>query len=410
MAPPSSTSLPTVELRQPLEESLRLGHPWVFADAVRHDSSLEAGQVVDLVDGRGQFVARGVLDPQSPLRLRVWTLDEGLAVDEELLAQRIKAAARLRPFPTAETNGYRLLHGEGDRVPGLVCDVYGEVAVLRPDGLGAERWVEPARRIIGKLRPEITGWVVRRSARWADEGAGRPQAAWLQGSSSGEGDEVWFREHGMALVCDVLQGQKTGFFLDQRSNRQRVARRAAGRRVLNLFGYTGAFSLAAAMHGAAQTTTVDLAEPALEIARRQFERNGIPPQAGHSMVQGDVFDWLEALEEEHGPGAAPYEVAVCDPPSFVHRRRDLERGEEAYRRLFRQVLRVMPTGSRVALASCSSHVDRRRFLRVVAEAARQAGCALVLEGVWGAGVDHPVLPGFAPGDYLQFCLGMVARG
>ena len=395
---------PNVRLTQALEETIRRGHPWIYADAVRHGQRhMEAGQVVDVLDREGEFLARGVIEPDSPLRVRVWTLRDEVEVDEALLRARIKAAKRRRHLPDALTTGARLLHGAGDRTPGLTCDLYGEVAVLRPDGLAAERrWLEPARRVLSELFP-IKGWVVRRSALYAGEG--RPVAEWLKRPEGrAEGDVVEFLEHGLRYECDVIAGQKTGFFLDMRANRQRVAALSTGKRVLNLFGYTGGFSLASAAAGAAMTTTVDLAAPAIAQAKRHFEINGLW-HAGHDFVVSDVFDFLARFE----PQSAPFELAVCDPPSFAHKRRDLERARAAYVRLFGSLMKVMPTGSALALGSCSSHIGREAFLSIVAEAALEARCELVVIGCHGADDDHPTLPGFPEGDYLQCVFATLHR-
>lgn len=390
---------PKVTLTQPLHEVLRRGHPWIWEDAINpRGRDLSAGDVVDVVRPGGEFVGRGVYDPDSPLRVRLWTLDPGVEVDDVLLEARIRQARKRRAYPTHDTTGYRLLHGEGDRIPGLVCDIYGEVGVLRPDGLAAERWVEPARKIIERLTG-TSAWVVRRGQ--IHSSAERPVAAWL---TEPRDPLVPFMEHGMLFVCDVIEGQKTGFFLDQRANRQHIAQLSRGRRMLNLFGYTGGFSVAAATAGAARTTTVDLAEPAIRLAERHFEMNQLHP-AAHEFIVSDVFDYLERFE----PGRAPFEVAVCDPPSFAHRRKDVGRASGAYTRLFARLLEVMPANSTVALASCSSHINRQHFLQLTADAARQAGCALVLTGIFGAGDDHPVLPGFPDGEYLQCVVGTVSR-
>lgn len=394
---------PVVHLTQPLDEKLRRGHPWIYADALRHKGQrFSPGDLVEVHDLQGRFVGRGLIDPDSPVRVRLWTTREEEQVDERLLERRIKAAKKRRPFPDGATTGFRLLNGEGDRTPGLVCDVYGNVAVLRPDGEAAERrWLEAARRIIARLLP-VDHWVIRRSAIHADEE--RQVAQWWPGEPHPDSDVVEFLEHGLRYECDVISGQKTGFFLDQRANRERIGKLAAGRRVLNLFGYTGGFSLASAAAGAAQTTTVDLAAPAIAQAERHFELNGLM-HPGHEFVVSDVFDYLERFK----PGSAPFELAICDPPSFAHKRRDLARARAAYVRLFAKLLEVMPTSSTVALASCSSHIDRPLFLDVVSEAAQQANCALVMTGVYGADVDHPFLPGFLEGDYLQCVVATLER-
>ncbi len=395
-------SYPEVTLTQSLEQTLRLGHPWIYADAVRHRKhSLKAGDVVDVVDRDGEFVGRGVIDPDNPVRVRVWTLNKDVDVDDELLRSRIKAARRRRQYPDGMTTGFRLLNGEGDRIPGLVCDIYDDVAVLRPDGLAAEkRWLEPARDIISRMF-SIKHWVIRRSAIHSSKE--RPVSQWW-GEARPQGSVVEFLEHGLRYECDVIEGQKTGFFLDMRANRERVGKLAAGKRVLNLFGYTGGFSLASAAQGAALTTTVDLAAPAIAQAKRHFELNGLY-HPGHEFVVSDVFDYLEQFDEQ----TAPFELAICDPPSFAHKRRDLPRASQAYIRLFASLMRVMPSGTMLALGSCSSHIGRDLFLDLIAQAAREAGVQLVLVGVHGADHDHTFLPGFLEGDYLQCVLATLHR-
>lgn len=390
----------TVRLTQPLEARLRLGHPWIYADAIslhpRQDA--KTGDIVDVVNAQNEWVGRGVLDLDSPLRVRLWTTQQHVEVNDALLATRIKLAKKRRPFPDGSTTGFRLLNGEGDGIPGLVCDVYGTVAVLRPDGVAAERWLEPARETIAKLLP-IEHWVIRRASIYSDD-RDRPQAQWW-GDAPESGSRVPFLEHGVQLYCDVLHGQKTGFFLDQRANRQRMAQLSTGRRLLNLFGYTGGFSIMAAWAGAAQTTTVDLAAPAIEMAQYHFEINGLPTSGMHEFVTSDVFDYLERF----GPYSAPFEVAICDPPSFAHKRRDVDRASQAYERLFAKLMEVMPSNATLALCSCSSHIDRQAFLNIVAQAALTAGRTFVVTGIYGADVDHPILPGFVEADYLQCVVG-----
>lgn len=380
---------PTAQLTHDIGEILRNGHPWVYADAISHGEH-RYGDVVDVIDAAGDFVGRGIIEPDSPLRVRIWTTRPELRVDNKLLEKRIRAAARRRPFPTHDTDGYRLLNGEGDRTPGLTCDIYGEVAVFRVDGLGAERWLKPARRVIEKLCH--TKWAaVRRSEIYRGE---NPAAMWM---GPGPDKTLTFRENGLTYLVDPIEGQKTGFFLDQRANRARIAALSPGKRVLNLFAYTGGFSVAAAANGAARTTTVDLAKPAIADAKRNFELNGIPA-AAHAFEAVDCFQYLEQFD----PGSAPFEIAVCDPPSFAHRREDLPKATDAYVRLFGLVLDAMPTGSTVALASCSSQIDRQRFEDIVVQASRKADVALVTHGLWGADVDHTSTPAFSEGDYLQF--------
>jgi 23S rRNA (cytosine1962-C5)-methyltransferase len=388
-------SYPTLRLVQPIEESLLRGNPWIFEDALPPISG-SPGDLVDIETARGEWLGRGVLDPTSPLRVRLWTLNREVDVDDSLLQTRIRAALKRRPFPSTETTGFRLLHGEGDRVPGLVCDVYGSVAVLRPDGLASERWLKPARRFVGQLL-DIEHWAIRRSRQHR---GGNLEATWWGDEPEGP---VRFVEESMIFEVDPLRGQKTGFFLDQRANRRRVAALSTGKRVLNLFGYTGGFSVAAALAGAARTTTVDLASPAIEAARRHFELNGLPAVA-HEFVTADVFEYLA----DFSPRSAPFEVVICDPPSFAHRRSDVPAATAKYTELFARVLEIMPESSTVVLASCSSHIDRSRFMELLATASHRAQTPLILSGCYGADVDHPVPAGFPEADYLQCAIGTLA--
>lgn len=387
---------PRADLIKPIEDSLRGGNPWIYADAIRHQPG-RPGDIVDIYDTQGQWLGRGVLDPNSPIRVRLWTLMPQVDVNNALLEQRIRAARRRRPFPTAQTTGFRLLNGEGDRLPGLVCDIYGDLAVLRPDGEAAERWITKARQVIGQLLP-IKHWALRRSRRHAQN---KPVAQWLTDPPQ---HPLRFLEDGLTYEIDPIQGQKTGFFLDQRASRARLASYCPGKRLLNLFGYTGGFSLAAAARGAAKTTTVDIAAPAIDAARKNFELNHIPASA-HDFAAADVFDFLE----QFAPKSAPFEVVVCDPPSFAHRQADLPRASTKYRELFAKIFTIMPAQATIALASCSSHIDRPLFRQIITEAAQDAQVSLVLAGVFGADIDHPTLPGFPEGDYLQFALGSLER-
>lgn len=387
---------PTVRLTQPIHETLRGGHPWVFHDAIRHAHDHRAGDVVDVIDETGEFVGRGLIEPDSPIRVRLWTLRAATDVDNDLLESRLRAAIKRRRFPTVDTTGYRLCNGEGDRVPGLVVDVYADTMVLRVDGLAAERWLEPAQRILGRVI-DVDHVAIRRSDLYRGE---RPAAQWAGDAP----DEVTFLEHGLRYLCRPVAGQKTGFFLDQRANRQRIAAVSSGRRLLNLFGYSGAFSVAAAAKGAAFTTTVDQAGPALDDARRNFELNSLPSPA-HAFEKTDVFDYLEQFDR----GTAPFDVIVCDPPSFAHSRDDLPRARRAYRNLFARTLEIAHDGAVVALASCSSQVDRAEFVELASAAAKQADLSYVVTGIHGAAADHPWPIAFSEGDYLQFAIGTVHR-
>jgi 23S rRNA (cytosine1962-C5)-methyltransferase len=374
-----------LRLAKPVEGALRLGHPWIYRDALAPHGAPGRGAVVE-VRGRAGLAVRGFYDPDGPIAVRV------LAADDAALVARIERAAALRAAIRArlDTDAVRLLHGEGDGVPGLVLDVYAGAGVVRFDGASAAAFWSP------RMGPVLA----------AAEAAGFPlRAVWARPVARGGAghavrgplpDEIVMREGDARYAVDVVHGQKTGFFLDQRENRRLVARHAAGATVLNLYGYTGAFSVAAGLAGARRTTTVDLARPALDAARRNLERNGLG--AGHELVAADCRAFLERARAD----GRRWDIVVCDPPSFAPSARALGPALAAYRELNRAAAAVVAPGGLLATASCSSHVTPAAFADVVAAAL--AGAPARILAVRGAGPDHPVPPAFPEGRYLKFLL------
>jgi 23S rRNA (cytosine1962-C5)-methyltransferase len=374
-------------LTKALEDSVRAGHPWVFADAVRLEGDFEDGQVADLRDREGGFVARGTVEPRSPLVFRAWTTDADEEVGPDLVRRRLADALALRRATLDESvTALRVCHGENDHLPGLQCDLYGDVASLRTDGALGRAWestyVEAVREV---LQPRA---VVVRNKKVA-----RGRARRVVGDFE---DPVTVREGERRYRVSVMHGMKTGFFIDQRPNRGRVQRLAAGRRVLDLFAYSGGFSVAAGLGGADQVTTVDQSRLAIEAAQANLEINGLGNDR-HRLVCADVFEYLQSVQES-------FDLIVLDPPSFAPNKRSLTKAKRAYRRLNRLAMERIPPGGFLATASCSSHVDRRLFLEIIALAAADAGRRCTIGGVHGPGSDHPLRPGFPEGDYLSFVL------
>jgi 23S rRNA (cytosine1962-C5)-methyltransferase len=383
---------PELRLRKDVTRALRLGHPWVYRDAlVAPARGLGAGAVVAL-HGTG---AQGYYDPDGPIAVRVLATD-GVMLDADLLAARVRAAARLRAAiaPRLDSDGLRLIHGEGDRLPGLVVDRYAEVGVARFDGDAARAFYGPHLDGIGAELAEVGFPLDALHLR-----AGRRGAAASAETRGTLPAELTFREGRAHYEVDVRHGQKTGFFLDQRENRALVAGLAAGATVLNLFGYTGGFSVAAGLAGARAVTTVDLAGPAIDAARRNLARNGLG--AGHELVVADCRAFLA----EAAAAGRRWDIVVCDPPSFAPSARVLPAALAAYRELNRAAAAVVADGGLLATASCSSHVTPAAFQAVVAEALAPRAARVLAQR--GAGPDHPVLPAFPEGRYLKFLL--VAR-
>jgi 23S rRNA (cytosine1962-C5)-methyltransferase len=375
-----------VRLRRDVAGTIRRGHPWIWADAVDQRSDLPAGSVVDVLDGAGRFVARGLWDPGSPIAVRVWTLDPDETLDDGLVERRVAVALDRRSsfFDVALTNAFRLIHGEADGLPGLVVDRYAGTAVVRFDGEAAASLRDVVREAVHRV-PGMERVVERTGRKTRSD------------RSSDHGPEPFvIRENGLRFEVDVIHGHKTGLYLDQRDSRARVRDIAAGRRLLNLFSYTGGFTVAAAAGGCASSLSVDVAAPALGAVRRNLELNGLSSK-GHEVLAGDVIAMLQGGAFRAGE----WDLVVVDPPSFAPNRASLARALDVYRKLNAAVLRLVEPGGLVLTCSCSSHVDRRRFIKVLRDAAREAGVQIERRAVWGAGPDHPVIRSFPEGEYLK---------
>ena len=384
----------TVRLRRPLERALEQGHPWIYRDSLEAFQA-PAGAVATVVDARGRFVARGVVDG-TPLALRVFTLrDESLGAG--VLAARVDRALELRRrVVPAETDAWRWLHGEGDRLPGFVCDVYGETAVLVCDGAGAEAWRDAVADV---LRERMDAVGVKNLLARSGRGEQRTLAVLHGEAPSGV---LRVRERGMTLCVDLARGQKTGLFLDQRESRWRVREIARGLRVLNLYGYTGGFSVAAGVGGASRVLTVDVAPGAIELARETWAANALDA-ARHEAVAADVPEFLARETKRR----ARYDLVVADPPSFAPREDAVEGALKSYRALHASALALVAPGGWYLAGSCSSHVDQARFTETLLEGAHRAKRVLQVVDRWGAPPDHPRLLAFPEGDYLKNVLARV---
>jgi 23S rRNA (cytosine1962-C5)-methyltransferase len=376
-----------LRLRKDLTPHLRRGHPWIYRDALVPPPRLSAGEIVDIGDPKGAFVARGFYDPDGPIAVRVLTRDPDEAIDDAWLARRIRAAVALRELAAAAMPGdaRRLLHGEADAVPGLVLDDYAGTFVLRCDGPGAAAMWQPRfPKVLAVLGGDGPVW-----ERGAEGRTSKGRS--LRGPNPPP--MVVIREGNARFEVDVVHGQKTGFFLDQRPGRRLVAELARGRRLLNLFSYTGGFSVAAAVAGAAHTTSVDIAAPAIRAAAENFRHSGVDPSR-HGFVAADVFDFLAAAKQT-------WDVVVCDPPSFAPSEKALPRAIAAYRSLHAAAARAVAAGGLLVAASCSSHVPLALFRDLVAEGLAVAGRRGRVVATTAAGPDHPVLPAFPEGNYLK---------
>jgi len=383
--------LPSVRLRKDLALHIAAGHPWVYADALAAPAAVPTGSVVDVLGVDGRFVGRGLWDAESPIAVRIYTHDVAEALDDALVARRLGSALSARTGAFGDnTDCFRWCNGEGDRLPGVVVDVYARTAVVRFDGEAARALKGGVVAALPSLRP--LDHVYERS-----RGA-RGEVLW--GTEPPRPVEV--SEHGVRFGVDVHSGQKTGFFLDQRENRRLLAGFARGLEVVNLFGYTGGFSVHCALGGASKVTTVDVARQALVDAGANFRRNGLDDGA-HDFVCEDAFAWMRRTAD----AGRRFGLVIVDPPSFAPSERTLKKALLAYRDLNVLGLELVPPGGLLASSSCSSHVDMEAFCSMLGAAAVAARRPIRLLELRGQPADHPSLPAFPEGRYLKFVLARV---
>jgi 23S rRNA (cytosine1962-C5)-methyltransferase len=393
--------MPRVRLTKALERAVASGHPWIFRDALAGKLP-EPGEVVTVLDRKGRFLARGLAE-HGPIGVRVFTtVDRSL--DRALIDARIDAALELRSrLAPAATDGLRMIHGEGDRLPGVVVDRYAEHAVLRLDGEAILAWRE---LVEAALRERLPALGVRSLLRRSGRGELKRVEA-VFGSVPEAPVEI--REHGMGLLVDLRHGQKTGMFLDHRPNRLRTRELVAGLvaaggapRVANLYGYTGGFSIAAGLGGAASVVTVDVAAPALELARQGWALNELELGRHHTAAV-EVERWLAERAGRRG-----FDLIVADPPSFAASKASRDKALHAYEALHAGALPAVVDGGLYLAASCSSRVDRPAFEQTLLAAARRVKVDLQVLERGGAGFDHPVPLGFPEGEYLVATLCRVS--
>jgi len=375
------------------EKSLRHRHPWIFSGAIeRVDGDAAMGQTVEVVAHDGSFLARAAYCPNSQIRARVWSFDPADRIDAAFLERRLAEAIARRAPLRAGSDGRRLVHGESDGLPGLVADQYADVVVVQLLSAGAERWRElwgPALRRITGARAvyERSDVEVR-----ALEGLA-PRVGPLDG---GEPGAVRIVEDGIAYEVDVVAGQKTGFFLDQRDNRALAGKLAQGAEALNAFCYTGGFSLAALKGGAKRVESIDTSEEALAAARRNLDRNGMDASRAEWLA-ADVFAQLRKYRDQ----GRRFDLIVLDPPKFAPTEKHVPRAARAYKDINLWALKLLAPGGNLLTFSCSGAVTPDLFGKIVAGAAADARVDARVMRHLGATPDHAVSIHFPEGEYLK---------
>lgn len=402
--PVASSRRVAVRVTKDALRQVRGGHPWIFDRSVTdvgHDAA--PGDLAVVFDDQRRFAAIGLWDPTSPIRVRILHHGGPATIDPGWWRDRVRTAFVHRATLTDDprTNAYRIVHGENDGFPGLVVDRYDETLVVKAY---TTAWLPHLLAITSALddvlAPERVVLRVSRSLR--RDGPALDGVA-LAGDLPGE--PVPFIEHGLAFEADVVRGQKTGHFLDQRDNRIRVGRLAERRRVLDVFACTGGFSVHAAAGGATHVTGVDQSSPALATARRNMARNdGLAwvRACRHDVVTGDAFDVMEDL----GRQGRRYDVVVVDPPSFASRQASVPAALHGYGRLTGLAVGLLEPGGTLVQASCSSRVSAEDLEATMQRSARAAGGTLDVFARTGQPLDHPI--GFPEGAYLKAVFATVS--
>lgn len=381
----------TVRLKGGREGAVRGGHPWVFSGAIDSfsDEALP-GTLVHVVTADEHFLGVGYYNPRCTIAVRLLTRQRE-AIDAHFIRRRLTSALALRrTILPPQTTGYRLVNGEGDFLPGLVVDVYGDYLVCQFLTAGVEG-LKPL--IVNALVSFLSPLGIYEKS----EGAVRQEEGLANAAGVLWGQEppplVTIEEYGCRFVVHLQGGQKTGFFLDQRENRALLGHLATGKTVLNGFSYSGGFGIFAARAGATHVTSVDSSATALQLAQQNWHENNLPAPQG-TFVQADMFTYLRAT-------SAIFDLIVLDPPPFIRRRQDLQAGMKGYKEINLQALRRLPPGGQLLSFSCSQHLSMADFLQAVQFAAVDAHRAVQVLKYLGPGPDHPTNLAHAEGTYLK---------
>ena len=399
---------PRVTVTPKAERSICMGHPWVYDTEVTAAAEAPNGALVDVLSQKGRWLGTGFLSLQSKIRVRLVSRNANDVYDEAFWRRRLQYAWEYRKTVMGPDLGCcRVIFGEADQMPGLTVDRFGPLLVAQVLSVGMERIKEMLLPLLVELLradgQEIRGLYERndvaiRSLEGLEEGKG-----WLDLSALGLAEPesccAEIVENGVRYTVDVENGQKTGFFLDQKYNRQAVARLAKGRTVLDCFTHTGSFALNAALGGAAHVTAVDISEAAVEMARHNAQQNGVAERM--DCVAANVFELLPELQKQ---SRYRYDFIILDPPAFTKSRKTMQNALRGYKEINYRAMQLLPRGGYLATCSCSHFATEQKFCAMLAEAAADAGVQLKQIEARQQAPDHPILWNVEETNYLKFYL------
>lgn len=388
------------------QKSIEEGHPWVYDTEITGiEGGCENGGLIDVVSDKGTYLGTGFISERSKIRVRILSRNANDRFDEAFWERRLRWAWDYRKTVMGEdASCCRVIFGEADQFPGLTVDRFGEVLVTQTLSAGIER-IKPLlfpllKKVLGRDGQAVRG-VYERNDAAIRELEGLPQGkGWFGGDGGPTRTEI--TENGIVYGVDFENGQKTGFFLDQKYNRRAVAKLARGRRVLDCFTHTGSFALNAARGGAEHVTAVDISQSAIDMARANAVRNGL--EGRMDFLTADVFDLLTELEKK---GGKPYDFIILDPPAFTKSRKTVKSAERGYKDINLRALRLLPRGGYFATASCSHFMPSELFEKMLRSAALDAGVELRQIEARQQSPDHPILWNVPETDYLKFYLFQV---
>jgi len=390
-----------VILKRGREKPVLNRHPWIFSGAIKRvEGEVADGEVVEVADYRGRFLARGYLNRRSQIAVRLLTWDQGEVIGEDFWRRRLERAIASRQALAEDpcTNAYRLVNAESDLLPGLILDRYGDYLVVQFLTLGIEQWkAELVSLMVDLLRPK---GIYERSDVEVREKEGLAEVSGLLHGEEPP-DLLEIRENGHHFLVDVKRGHKTGFYLDQRENRRKLIEYCRGKEVLNCFAYTGAFAVYAAAAGAGRITNVESSAEVLELARRNMALNGFVGR-DDEYVEGDVF---QVLREYRDTGRT-FDLIILDPPKFAYSQHQVEAACRGYKDINLLAMRIIAPGGILFTFSCSSLVSPDLFQKVIFGASIDAGRDVQIVVKLSQASDHPILLAFPESEYLK---GFVCR-